>query len=118
MPGPPEPPPANDQSCGRIKSSYGPSVLRTNAAATLCCPARTTIGSVRTPRPPRPSAPPAGPVSYTSSATRSPSIEMSTSSNFENEPDTSCTSNTYSASAGNTWSTTMPPRVPKGVPSM
>ena len=47
MPGPPDPPPANDQSCGRIRSSYGPSSLRTNAAATRCWPARTRIGSVR-----------------------------------------------------------------------
>ena len=39
MPAPPEPPPANDQSCGRIRSSYGPSSCATNAAATLCWPA-------------------------------------------------------------------------------
>src|SRR6185503_15391945 len=32
MPAPPDPPPANDQSCGRMRSSYGPSVRRTNAA--------------------------------------------------------------------------------------
>src|ERR1041384_2146690 len=39
MPGPPEPPPAYDQSCGRIRSSYGPSIFLTNAAATDRWPA-------------------------------------------------------------------------------
>jgi hypothetical protein len=63
MPVPPEPPPANDQSCGRMRSSYGPSDLRTNAAETTCCPALTLIGSVGIGMPPRPSAPPDGCVS-------------------------------------------------------
>ena len=80
MPGPPDPPPANDQSCGRIRSSYGPSILRTNAAATWCWPALTRIGSVRIGTAPRPSAPPAGRSRTRCSATRSPSIEMSMSS--------------------------------------
>ena len=102
MPGPPEPPPANDQSCGRIRSSYGPSCRRTKVAATLCCPAFTSTGSVRIGTAPRPSAPPAGPVSYSISATRSPLIERSMSSKREPDPETRSTSKTYSASAGNT----------------
>src|SRR5688500_14233050 len=39
---------ASDQSWGLIKSSYGPSVRRTKAADTRCCPAFTRIGSLRT----------------------------------------------------------------------
>src|SRR5437764_5457809 len=38
---------ASDQSCGRIRSSYGPSDRRTNAPETFCWPALTRIGSVR-----------------------------------------------------------------------
>ena len=57
---PPEPPPANDQSCGRIRSSYGPSNRRTNAADTTCWPALIGIGSVYIEIAPRPSAAPDG----------------------------------------------------------
>src|SRR5262245_62143268 len=38
---------ARDQLCGLTKSSYGPSVRRTNAAETRCWPALILIGSVR-----------------------------------------------------------------------
>src|SRR3954469_7893541 len=38
---------ARDQSCGLIRSSYGPSVRRTNAAVTRCWPALTLTGAVR-----------------------------------------------------------------------
>src|SRR5688500_5891272 len=38
---------ARDQSCGRIRSSYGPSFRRTKATDTRCCPALTRTGSVR-----------------------------------------------------------------------
>jgi hypothetical protein len=38
---------ARDQSWGLTRSSYGPSVRRTNAADTRCWPARTNTGSVR-----------------------------------------------------------------------
>src|SRR4026209_960477 len=56
MPEPPEPPPANDQSCGRIRSSYGPSNRRTHVAASVCYPALidTGLGRSRAPPPPAP----------------------------------------------------------------
>ena len=64
MPPPPEPPPAFDHSCGLIRSSYGPSVRLMNAAATLCWPALTRIGSVKSGVAPLPSAAICGPFSY------------------------------------------------------
>ena len=117
MPAPPEPPPAYDQSCGRIRSSYGPSIFLMNAAATLCWPALTRIGSVRSGVWPRPSAPAMLINWYCTSATRSPSTEMSMSSKRVFSPELNVISNWYSPSAGNTWLMTMPPRVPNGAPS-
>ena len=38
---------ASDQSCGLIRSSYGPSACLTNATETVCGPAVMLIGSVR-----------------------------------------------------------------------
>ena len=75
---------------------------RTNAADTLCWPALTKIGSVRCGVAPRPSAPSAGSFSYSSSATRWPSIEMSTSRSACCRRELNITSNWYSPSAGNT----------------
>ena len=41
------PPDASDQSCGLMRSSYGPSPRLTNATETRCGPAVTWSGSVR-----------------------------------------------------------------------
>ena len=73
-----------------------------NAAATLCWPALTRIGSVKSGVAPLPSAAICGPFSYCSSATRWPSIEMSTSSKRELSPLVNVTSNAYWPSAGKT----------------
>ena len=116
MPPPPDPPPAIDQSWGRIRSSYGPSNPRMKAAETLRWPARTKIRPVLIGAAPRPSAP--APVrAWCNRATLSPSIEMSMSSKRELAPEEKPSSKTYSPSAGKTCSTTTPPRVPYGVPS-
>ena len=51
-------------------------------------------------------------------ATPSPSTEMSRSSKPVPCPNRVSTVRTYSPSAGKSWVTTIPPRVPNGVPSM
>ena len=48
VPAAPVPPEARDQSCGRMRSSYGPSVRRTNATDTVRWPAFTLMGALRT----------------------------------------------------------------------
>ena len=74
---------ASDHSCGEIRSSVAPSNWRRNAAATLRGPALTKIGSVIIVAPSGSEVCIQG--SIESSATRSPSIEISSCSGFSSE---------------------------------
>ena len=89
---------------------------------TRCGPARTWIGSVSMTIPCGSDSDMNGSIS--SSATRAPSIDTSIFSSgavipYRNPVGPGCMSilNTYSPSAGKTWMTEIPPRVPKGAPS-
>jgi hypothetical protein len=87
-------------------------MLRMKAAATACWPVRTKIGGVRI------GTVPPSPGSSASCATPRPSIEMSTSVSGAPAPNCVTISKTYAPSAGKSCVTTVPPLVPKGVPSM